>query len=94
MMLTASVEACSVVLHHSSSDGILEGFVEFAEAPDDEVDEVIDIDIGLLLIIDGLDILLGLLLSNTKQGIDSIIHNLHDLFRDKFFLSKSKITSP
>ena len=94
MMLTASVEACSVVLHHSSSDGILEGFVEFAEAPDDEVDEVIDIDIGLLLIIDGLDILLGLLLTNAEEGIDSVVHNLHDLFRYKFFLTIPKITSP
>ena len=93
-MLTAGVEAGPVVLHHNPGDGILEGLVEFAEAPDDEVDEVIDIDIGLLLIIDGLDVLLGLLLPDAEQGIDGVIHDLHDLFRYKFFLTKPKITSP
>jgi hypothetical protein len=66
---TAGIESGSIVLHYDSSDAVLEGLVQFAEASDDEVDEVVDIRIGLFFIIDRLHVLVRVLLPNSKQVV-------------------------
>ena len=69
MNFTAGIESGSIVLHDDSSDAVLEGLVQFAEASDDEVDEVVDIRIGLFFIIDRLHVLVRVLLPNSEQVV-------------------------
>lgn len=94
MWVTASIESCAVVLHNDSSDRVLEGFVELTEPANDKIDEVVDVGIGLLLVIDGLHVLVCVLLTDSEQVVDGVVHDLHDLLRNEFFLSDSKSTSP
>lgn len=67
---TAGIESGSIVLHDDSSDAVLEGLVQFAEASDDEVDEVVDVCISFFFIIDRLHVLVRVLLPNSKQVVD------------------------
>lgn len=92
--LTAGVQAWSIVLHDESSDAILEGFVEFAQSSDHEIDEVVDIGIWFLFVIDGLDILICVFLSYAEKIVDRIVHDLHHFLRDELFLYKRGSTSP
>lgn len=94
VVLTAGVEARSIVLHDEPGDAILEWFVEFAESPDNKIDKVVDIGIRFLFVIDGLDILIGMLLANTEEIVNRIIHDLHDLLGDELFLDMGESTSP
>lgn len=93
-MSTASVESCAVVLHDDSGDAVLEGLVEFAESSDDEVDEVVDVCVGFLLIIDGLHVLVRVLLPDAEQVVHRVVHDLHHLLRNELLLTYKQSTSP
>jgi len=91
---TAGVEAGPVVLHNHPRHRVLEGLVQLAEAPDDEIDEVVDIGIGFLFVIDGPDLFLGLVLLDPEESVDGVVHDLGNLLRDKLFLDRAIFTSP
>lgn len=91
---TASVESCAIILHGNASDAVFEGFVEFAETADDEVDEIVHVGVGLLLAIGCLNILLGVLLTDPEEVVNCIVHYLDDFLGNELFLSEGISTSP
>jgi len=86
-IFTASIESGSIILHDQASDAILEWFIELAETSNNKIDEVIDVLIGFLFAIGGIDAFLGGVLADAEEVVDCVVHDLHDLFRDEFFLS-------
>ena len=94
MVCTAGVDAGAIILHDESVDTILERLVQFAESPDDQINQIVDISISLLLIIDGLDVLLLDVIPDAIEIVDSVVNNFHYFLRYEFFLDKCHNTSP
>ena len=85
-MGTTGVKSGSIVLHVESRNTVFEGLVELAQPPDDEIYESVDVGVGLLLHIDGLDLSLGLFLPDSKQVVHCVLEDLDHFFRDELFL--------
>jgi hypothetical protein len=93
-MVTACIETCPCVLHDRAIDTILEGLVELAKTSNDKVDEVINIRVGLLFVVDRLDVLIRTLFTYSEEVVHCVIHNLKYFLRDEFFLRRDMGTSP
>lgn len=81
-------------MHDDAWDGILEGFVEFAETSDDEIDEIVDVGICFLFVIDGFVVFIGMFFSDTEEVVDWVVHDFEHLFGDELFLVRRRNTSP
>ena len=65
---------------------VFEGLVELAQSPNHEVDEVVDVGIGLLLGVDGVDFPFGLLLPDSEKVINGVLEYFDDFLRYELFL--------
>ena len=83
---TACIESSPVILHDQPRDAIFKWLVKLAETSDDKIDDIVDVGIGFLFIIDGIDIFISMFLANSIQIVDRIIKYLHDFFGDELFL--------
>lgn len=91
---TAGGESSPIVLHDHPRDRILEGFVEFAESTNHEIYQIVDISVCFFLVIDGLVVFIGLLLTYAEKVVYWVIHYLQNLLWDELFLSSNSSTSP
>lgn len=70
---TAWIEASSIILHVDASNTVFEWFIELAEPPDNKVNEMVDIGIGLLFIVDSIDFFISIFFLDAKKIIDRIL---------------------
>lgn len=53
-----------------ASNTVFEWFIELAEPPDNKINEMVDIGIGLLFIVDSIDLFIGMFFLDTKKIIN------------------------
>ena len=89
-VLTARLERSPIVLHYETGNAVLKWFIEFAEAADSVVYQIVDIGVCFLLLVDCIDLDLRVFLANAKQVIYRIIDYFGYFFGNELFLESDE----